>query len=209
MGIIINHEITEPRLNKETQAALLNLARRVLAAYGREGAEVGITLTDEETIHRLNREWRGVDAPTDVLSFPMAEEEPGLPMEPAGADDAPPELLGDVVICLPIALRQAAEYGHSSTREVLYLAVHGPSTSWALTIRPPRSDGGCAMRKRSFWRKRAGAGTMGKTMRKNKTCWRVLTGRSMVWSIVSGPNATCEFTFWPLFWSWPSVWGCT
>ena len=36
-----------------------------------------------------------------------------------------PELLGDVVICLPIALRQAAEYGHSSTREVLYLAVHG------------------------------------------------------------------------------------
>lgn len=125
MGIIINHEITEPRLNKETQAALLNLARRVLAAYGREGAEVGITLTDEETIHRLNREWRGVDAPTDVLSFPMAKEEPGLPMEPAGADDAPPELLGDVVICLPIALRQAAEYGHSSTREVLYLAVHG------------------------------------------------------------------------------------
>src|SRR5690606_25500940 len=44
----------------------------------------------------------------------------------------------------------------------------GSSTSWALTIRPPRSDGGCAMRKRSFWRKRAGAGTMGKTMRKNK-----------------------------------------
>ena len=66
-----------------------------------------------------------VDAPTDVLSFALAEEEPLVPMEPNGDNDSPPELLGDVVICLPIALRQAAEYGHSSTREILYLAVHG------------------------------------------------------------------------------------
>ena len=39
------------------------------------GKEVGITLTDEETIHQLNREWRGVDAPTDVLSFALADDE--------------------------------------------------------------------------------------------------------------------------------------
>ena len=45
-------------------------------------------------------------------------------MPPTG-DDALPELLGDVVICVPVALRQAVEYGHSSTREILYLAVHG------------------------------------------------------------------------------------
>ena len=122
MGVIINHEITEPRLNKETHHALVSIAQRVLIAYGREEAEVGITLTDEETIHQLNREWRGIDAPTDVLSFALAEEEQ---MEPTGENESPPELLGDVVICLPIALRQAAEYGHSSTREILYLAVHG------------------------------------------------------------------------------------
>ena len=121
MGVIINQETTEPRLNKATRDALLRIAQRVLEAYGREEAEVGITLTDEETIHRLNREWRGVDAPTDVLSFALDE---GEPMPPTG-DDNLPELLGDVVICLPIAFRQAAEYGHSRTREVLYLAVHG------------------------------------------------------------------------------------
>ncbi len=125
MAVIINQEITEPKLSKETLDALVSIAQRVLKAYGREEAEVGITLTDEETIHQLNREWRGVDAPTDVLSFALAEEEPLVPMEPNGDNDSPPELLGDVVICLPIALRQAAEYVHSSTREILYLAVHG------------------------------------------------------------------------------------
>lgn len=123
MGVIINQETTEPRLNKATRDALLRIAQRVLEAYGREEAEVGITLTDEETIHQLNREWRGVDAPTDVLSFALADDEE--PMEPTGVDASPPEVLGDVVICLPIALRQAVEYGHSSTRELLYLAVHG------------------------------------------------------------------------------------
>ncbi|MBA2133050.1 rRNA maturation RNase YbeY [Capillibacterium thermochitinicola] len=121
MGVIINQEITEPKLNNETLEALAGVARQVLKAHGREEAEVGITLTDEETIQQLNREWRGVDAPTDVLSFALDE---GEPMPPTG-DDAFPELLGDVVICVPVALRQAAEYGHSSTREILYLAVHG------------------------------------------------------------------------------------
>lgn len=122
MGVIINHEITEPRLNEATQDALVRIAQRVLKAYGREEAEVGITLTDEAAIHQLNRDWRGIDAPTDVLSFALAE---GEPEEPEGWADAAPELLGDVVICLPIALRQAAEYGHAETREILYLAVHG------------------------------------------------------------------------------------
>ena len=103
MAVIINQEITEPKLSKETLDALVSIAQRVLKAYGREEAEVGITLTDEETIHQLNREWRGVDAPTDVLSFALAEEEPLVPMEPNGYNDSPPELLGDVVICLPIA----------------------------------------------------------------------------------------------------------
>ncbi|NLM37088.1 MAG: rRNA maturation RNase YbeY [Firmicutes bacterium] len=121
MGVVINHEMDEPKLGQETLEALTGVTRQVLKAHGREKAEVGITLTDEETIHRLNREWRGVDAPTDVLSFALDE---GEPMPPTG-DDNLPELLGDVVICLPIAFRQAAEYGHSRTREVLYLAVHG------------------------------------------------------------------------------------
>ena len=80
MAVIINQEITEPKLSNETLDALVSIAQRVLKAYGREEAEVGITLTDEETIHQLNREWRGVDAPTDVLSLPSPEE-PLVPME--------------------------------------------------------------------------------------------------------------------------------
>ena len=144
MAVIINHEITEPKLSKETLDALVSIAQRVLKAYGREEAEVGITLTDEETIHQLNREWRGVDAPTDVLSLPWRRRNRWCQWNQPADNDSPPELLGDVVICLPIALRQAAEYGHSSTREILYLAVHGSSTSLGLTTRPQRSNGRCA-----------------------------------------------------------------
>ena len=55
-------------------------------------------------MRQLNRTWRNIDAPTDVLSFPMLEE---------GFDD---NLLGDVVICLPVAEKQAKEYGHGLSR---------------------------------------------------------------------------------------------
>ena len=64
-------------------------------------------------MRQLNRTWRNIDAPTDVLSFPMLEE---------GFDD---NLLGDVVICLPVAEKQAKEYGHGLSRELAFLAVHG------------------------------------------------------------------------------------
>ena len=122
MGVIINQEIGEPVLATETRAAIVSLAERVLGAYGREQAEVGVTLTDEETIHQLNREYRGVDAPTDVLSFALEE---GDDEELTGLAEPLPELLGDIVICLPFARCQAQEYGHSFTRELLYLVVHG------------------------------------------------------------------------------------
>ncbi|HHT47689.1 MAG TPA: rRNA maturation RNase YbeY [Firmicutes bacterium] len=130
MGVIINQTGTERGLPEETSQALVALVEKVLLAYGRPGAEVGVTLTDEETIHQLNREYRGIDAPTDVLSFALDEGETkpdgaaDLPPELLYAD-SPPELLGDIVICLPYARRQAAEYGHSFTRELLYLTVHG------------------------------------------------------------------------------------
>ena len=80
--------------------------------------EVGLTLVGEEKIQQLNRDYRGIDAPTDVLSFPM--QEPGETQ--AGGE---PDLLGDVVICVPRALVQAREFGHSFRRELLYLTVHG------------------------------------------------------------------------------------
>jgi probable rRNA maturation factor len=93
-----------PELLREVEAAI----EATLAAEGRTG-EVSLSLVDDVEIQTLNRLWRGQDKPTDVLSFPL--------------DD--PDLLGDVVISVETALRQAEAYGHSLRRELGFLAVHG------------------------------------------------------------------------------------
>uniref|UniRef100_UPI00288BDC28 rRNA maturation RNase YbeY n=1 Tax=uncultured Anaerococcus sp. TaxID=293428 RepID=UPI00288BDC28 len=82
-----------------------------------ENAEVSLSIVDMETIHRLNKEYRDVDRPTDVLSFPMDEE--GYDME-----GNPIFLLGDIVICLDVAETQAKDFGHSLEREMMYLICH-------------------------------------------------------------------------------------
>lgn len=94
-------------------------------------AEVSILLTDNEEIHRINREFRGIDRPTDVLSFPMVEyEEPGNfdHCEDPDQDCFNPEtgelVLGDIVISVDKVLEQAEAYGHSAERELAFLAAH-------------------------------------------------------------------------------------
>lgn len=102
----------------------------ITAALEAEGVEIpceiNVLLTDDEGIHAVNRETRGVDRPTDVLSFPMFELEPGVP--PEGEAFLDPETgrcpLGDMCISLERAAAQAEEYGHSLDRELCYLAVH-------------------------------------------------------------------------------------
>ena len=83
--------------------------------------EVDITLVDDAAIHDLNRTYRGIDRPTDVLSFALDEGEE----EPEVDDDEIEHLLGDVIISAPTAVRQGEEYGHGLEREMTYLAVHG------------------------------------------------------------------------------------
>jgi len=92
-------------------------------AEGVSDAEVCVTLTDDDRIHELNRTWRGIDRPTDVLSFPLREPGEGE----TAVHEAPegPEPLGDIVISVPRAAEQAAQYGHSFERELAFLAVHG------------------------------------------------------------------------------------
>lgn len=88
----------------------------------REGAEVSITFVDNEKIRELNREYRGKDKTTDVISFAleeMGEDE----IEIIGVDFPP--ALGDIIISIPKAREQAEEYGHSFMRELGFLAVHG------------------------------------------------------------------------------------
>lgn len=126
----MNHEIIiDSELEEDTspvQDLLEKVIPAVLAAEGVElPCEVNVLLTGDEGIHAINLEQRGVDRPTDVLSFPMFELEPG---EKPGEEDADPATglipLGDMVISLERAREQAAEYGHSDEREVAYLAVH-------------------------------------------------------------------------------------
>lgn len=134
-------------------SARARLERAVDLALERLGwmqAEVSVAIVDDEEIRALNRRYRGVDRPTDVLAFPLLDAEelraarrPDAPpaaappeaLPPAGAlassspaarrVDPEPVLLGDVIISLPRAEAQAREYGHSLERELCFLAVHG------------------------------------------------------------------------------------
>lgn len=77
--------------------------------------EVSVSFVNNEEIHELNRDYRGVDRPTDVLSFQMDEEEIYGEMD---------VVLGDIVISMEKAMEQAEDFGHSLMREVVYLTVH-------------------------------------------------------------------------------------
>lgn len=102
----------------------------IAAALEAEGValscEISVLLTDDAGIRQVNLDMRGVDRPTDVLSFPMFELEPGVPPEGEDYLDPATELcpLGDMCISLERAEAQAAEFGHSLEREVCYLTVH-------------------------------------------------------------------------------------
>lgn len=84
-----------------------------------DDAEVSVTLVDSARIREMNAEFRGIDRETDVLSFPLGDEE-GFEVDP----DTDAILLGDIVISLEKAQSQAEEYGHSFGREVAFLITH-------------------------------------------------------------------------------------
>jgi probable rRNA maturation factor len=99
---------------------LLQLAAKREAVTG--DSELSLTFVDNEKIHEINREYRGIDRPTDVISFALEENTEGE-MEIIGQDM--PRVLGDIIISIPRAKQQAEEYGHSFMRELGFLAVHG------------------------------------------------------------------------------------
>ncbi|WP_312695124.1 rRNA maturation RNase YbeY [Caproiciproducens sp.] len=82
-------------------------------------AEISVTFVNNEQIHELNKQYRGKDVPTDVLSFPMGENGVYDVNHSTGA-----KILGDIVISMEKAVEQAERYGHSLEREVGYLSVH-------------------------------------------------------------------------------------
>lgn len=118
MPVLVNNLQEEVTVDDDLTEFLAVVAEKALVSAGyRQDAEISLVFVDEDYIHHLNLKYRGVDSPTDVLSFAMLEGEPI-----AGEDEI---ILGDVVISAQAAQRQAADYGHSFRREVAYLTVHG------------------------------------------------------------------------------------
>lgn len=93
---------------------------QALIAVGRHAAmaaeaSLSLVISDDEAIQQLNRQYLGIDAPTDVLSFPTETSFPGFD----------PTYLGDIMVSYPYAAAQAAQRGHAAMDEVVLLTVHG------------------------------------------------------------------------------------
>lgn len=126
---MVEHEIileSEADCSDEHLDLLLRVICQALDAEGvTVPCEISVLITDDAGIHEINLEQRGVDRPTDVLSFPMFDLQPGNKPEAGWADpDTDLVPLGDMVISLERCAEQAAEFGHPLQRELAYLAVH-------------------------------------------------------------------------------------
>ncbi len=110
--ILVNKEVYDRNITKKF---VKETAEKILKQLDLDNVELSITLTDDKTIQELNKQWRGKDKPTDVLSFPVGDTPPGYRYT----------LLGDVVISLPYAKRQAKEIGVTDKEEILRLLTHG------------------------------------------------------------------------------------
>ena len=110
--------------------ALVRVLTRLLAEIGEQGTSVSLTFVRDPAMRELNRAYRGKDAPTDVLSFPIyppdAFERSGRtrPRSTERAPDEPERMLGDIVISVDTAKRQAEEYDAPLQREVQRLLIH-------------------------------------------------------------------------------------
>lgn len=159
--------VSDEEQKKLTELLWAGVEQTLQSANGPEDAEIGLVLVDDAAIHEMNRTYRGVDAPTDVLSFALQEKGEGEPdifynsvsdEEDAASEYSVEDLIdkeylsedeeaedeeefvtyvdeedviygdmamGDIVISVERARSQAEEYGHSLSREIVYLAVHG------------------------------------------------------------------------------------
>jgi probable rRNA maturation factor len=124
----INWEVDDDFQATFDAAAITPAIEHVLQLEGRTEAALTIAITDDATVQALNREYRAVDAPTDVLSFAQHEagqdDEPRLVLPPEMAAEYE-RYLGDIVIAFPYAEQQAAHYHNSVSAELRLLAVHG------------------------------------------------------------------------------------
>ncbi|SNZ06360.1 probable rRNA maturation factor [Persephonella hydrogeniphila] len=110
--ILISKDIYDRNITKKF---VKETAEKILKELTLDNVELSITLTDNETIKQINKQWRNKDKPTDVLSFPIDEKPAGYRYR----------VLGDVVISLPYAKKQAEEIGIPYKNEIVRLLTHG------------------------------------------------------------------------------------
>ena len=111
--IFIRNEFQDTNIN---ECVIQQAVRATLRMHDSEFCEVSVLLTNDSAIQSLNRQYRNIDAPTDVLAFAMRED---------GGESMNPHLLGDLVISVPTAQRQAHAHNHSLDVEIANLTVHG------------------------------------------------------------------------------------
>ncbi|MBQ9480221.1 MAG: rRNA maturation RNase YbeY [Selenomonadaceae bacterium] len=122
MDITINVEPETIELDEEIKHEIIRAVETMGELYDAANCEVSITVTDDQRIHDLNRQYRGIDRPTDVLSFAFNEsDEPEIIFD----DEDHIDTLGDIIVSIDRAKAQAIEYGHSFKREIIFLIVHG------------------------------------------------------------------------------------
>jgi len=109
------HIEANPSLQTTLAPELLERAALAVLAHGSTDGDLAIVLTDDAQLHELNRDYLGIDAPTDVLSFPASETDP----------ETGRRYLGDILISVPRAEEQARAAGHALEAEVQLLIVHG------------------------------------------------------------------------------------
>ncbi len=118
--VLLSDEQDKITLDFDAEKLAEDCAREALAEEDIEDdAEVSLTFTDNARIRELNKQFREIDRETDVLSFPMGDED-GFEVNP----ETDALLLGDIVISLEKAKAQSEEYGHSMKREVAFLIAH-------------------------------------------------------------------------------------
>ncbi|MFZ5973813.1 MAG: rRNA maturation RNase YbeY [Bacillota bacterium] len=128
MHIEIDDLQSAVEVDENMRAFICQAARQALTGAGfGHGATVDFVLTDDAGIKQLNLQHRGIDVPTDVLSFPLLEYR--RPLQPiysdADSDGSGGLLLGDIAISLERVRRQAQEFGHGFERELGFMVVHG------------------------------------------------------------------------------------
>ncbi|MEK5398756.1 rRNA maturation RNase YbeY [Paenibacillus sp. VTT E-133280] len=130
LEIVWDNEQEEYEIKDDLIALLESILKKAGEAEGIDQGEVALTFVDNTRIHELNLEYRGIDRPTDVLSFAMnesGEDELDIiyEVEEGEALEDVPDVLGDIIISVTRAQEQAQEYGHSLERELGFLFVHG------------------------------------------------------------------------------------